>query len=489
MRKTAIPLILALILILSAPAISDNPHTSFKLDSAEATAGTVVKIPLSITSDIASSYDLVAEIEYDSFNLEFIGIEKEGCLTASSWKSFPTVKRDEELVQYVQYGNYDSTLNTAFETLQYYLGFSASSAQVYNGKVCLLCFKISDTAPAGKYNVTLKLRDNKADYPKDELGEWQYQTESTITVTEPSPSHTHNLVFREEKEASCSSYGHYEYWECTLCGEKFQDSSAANIEESYLMTPDSERHEHRTILSSDDWKNVSLEYINAVCRDCGKLHRFSVPASDYYYSGVFCADCGKYLGTTERLAGSFENPFTDLSPSHRFYNSVIELCARGFFNGVSSDSFAPENTMTRAMFVTVLGRCYKSVGLYTPSTTSSFSDVKDGTWYSEYVYWAEANGIVNGFKDGTFRPNAPITREQAVTILFRMTGFEHYITDMYEYGENTENLNSWSRSAILWGVDNGVYPLDGNMINPGESATRSFVAEILWKSIALKYIF
>ena len=70
-----------------------------------------------------------------------------------------------------------------------------------------------------------------------------------------------------------------------------------------------------------------------------------------------------------------------------------------------------------------------------------------------------------------------------------MTGFEHYITDMYEYGENAENLNSWSRSAILWGVDNGVYPLDGNMINPGERATRSFVAEILWKSIALKYIF
>ena len=50
-----------------------------------------------------------------------------------------------------------------------------------------------------------------------------------------------------------------------------------------------------------------------------------------------------------------------------------------------------------------------------------------------------------------------------------MTGFEHYITDMYEYGENTENLNSWSRSAILWGVDNGVYPLDGNMINARES--------------------
>ena len=72
--------------------------------------------------------------------------------------------------------------------------------------------------------------------------------------------------------------------------------------------------------------------------------------------------------------------------------------------------------MTRAMLVTVL------YNLENPEKTdaqNTFSDVKNGEWYTNAVIWAKENGIVNGISETEFAPNKKITREQLVTVMYR----------------------------------------------------------------------
>jgi 5'-nucleotidase len=101
--------------------------------------------------------------------------------------------------------------------------------------------------------------------------------------------------------------------------------------------------------------------------------------------------------------------------SHWARVSIAKVVDEGLFAGVTATSFQPDATMTRAMFVTVLGRLHEAdISVY---MESEFDDVNISTWYGGYVQWAAANGIVSGVGNDMFAPNTSITREQMATIL------------------------------------------------------------------------
>lgn len=107
-------------------------------------------------------------------------------------------------------------------------------------------------------------------------------------------------------------------------------------------------------------------------------------------------------------------PFKDAS-SHWAEKSIAAMADKKLFAGVSGTSFDPNGLLTRAMFVSVLGRASGvDVSAY---TESGFADVNMGTYYGGYVKWASENGIVAGIGDGKFAPNAYITREEIATML------------------------------------------------------------------------
>lgn len=109
--------------------------------------------------------------------------------------------------------------------------------------------------------------------------------------------------------------------------------------------------------------------------------------------------------------------------------------ANGFFSGTSETTFSPNGTMTRGMFVTVLGRM---AGLdpakYGGDT--GFTDVPEGMYYAPYVKWAAQYGITGGTGDGRFSPDALITRQQMAALFvryfekfgIRLTGGTQYTT-------------------------------------------------------------
>lgn len=110
-------------------------------------------------------------------------------------------------------------------------------------------------------------------------------------------------------------------------------------------------------------------------------------------------------------------PFTDVSPSAWYYDAVKYVSSRGIMNGTGGTVFSPDVTVTRAMFVAMLGRLHGAA----QSDTNRFPDVDKtaGSWYAGYVGWASENGIITGYDNGNFGPNDPVTREQMATIIIR----------------------------------------------------------------------
>ncbi len=180
---------------------------------------------------------------------------------------------------------------------------------------------------------------------------------------------------------------------------------------------------------------------------------------------------GKQLTVRENLGS-----FTDVTTHDDFYEGVKFAVDNGLFNGTSATAFEPNTVMNRAMFVTVLGRLDKAdVSRYTVPT---FSDVKAGQWYTSYVEWAAANGIVNGLGNGVYGISNAVTIEQACTILYRYNGGKAGILEGKTLADfaDTSSVSSWAADAVKWAVENGIYEGFGGELHPTDSASRAVVA-------------
>ena len=109
--------------------------------------------------------------------------------------------------------------------------------------------------------------------------------------------------------------------------------------------------------------------------------------------------------------------YADVPPGE-WYGAAIDYAdMRSLMNGTGNSAFRPSGTLTRAMFVTILGRMAGVREADYPGT--SFRDVAAGTWYAPYVEWGARKGIVNGVGDGAFEPDSPVTREQMAALIAR----------------------------------------------------------------------
>ena len=103
---------------------------------------------------------------------------------------------------------------------------------------------------------------------------------------------------------------------------------------------------------------------------------------------------------TYRIVEADGIKFDDVKESDWAYDYVDFASVREIVSGIGNNLYDPEGTMTRAMFVTMLGRIHGNLGSY---EEHSFSDVEEGSWYEEYVSWASHNGIIKGYDAENFR--------------------------------------------------------------------------------------
>ena len=183
-------------------------------------------------------------------------------------------------------------------------------------------------------------------------------------------------------------------------------------------------------------------------------------------------------GTT---AAKPENPFADVKSGSWYEAAVLYARANGFFDGTSATTFEPEGSMTRAMFVTVLGRM-AGVEAADYAGATDFIDVAEGTWYAPFVKWAARYGITTGTGNGKFSPDGRITREEMAVFFVRY--FETFDampkadTTVTTKPADLDEVSSWAQDAAgkLWAL--GLLNGDGVNFAPKDKATRAQTAAL-----------
>ena len=173
-------------------------------------------------------------------------------------------------------------------------------------------------------------------------------------------------------------------------------------------------------------------------------------------------------------------PFTDVKKTSWYYDSVKGVYELGLMTGTTEITFAPTETMTRAMAATVL---YRMAGSPETAYEELFLDVPDGKYYSESVTWAAQNGVVNGFGNGQFKPGTNVTREQLAKMLYNyaeMLGLDTSgRADLTTFKDGTQ-VSNYAKEPMRWAVANGI--LSGTAtgkLKPRSNATRAEVAKML----------
>ena len=173
--------------------------------------------------------------------------------------------------------------------------------------------------------------------------------------------------------------------------------------------------------------------------------------------------------------------YTDVFPGSWYYEDIDYAAAMGLLKGLGQDRMGPDEPLTRGMLVTILGRM---TGAGETGYESGFSDVPDSAWYAPSVSWARDAGIVEGYPDGTFRPDQPITREQLITILFRYSrrlrllqnAERGDLTAFADFGE----VSGYAADALSWGIGSGLIKgVSPDTLGPAETATRAQMAAML----------
>lgn len=173
--------------------------------------------------------------------------------------------------------------------------------------------------------------------------------------------------------------------------------------------------------------------------------------------------------------------FRDVTSAHWAFASVERAAELGLVTGYSDGTFRPDTPVTRAQFVLML---WRMCGKPAAAKAASFADAS-ADWYQDALSWAVEKGYVNGLSDTRFGPDAPITRQQAMAILFRLnggqSGTELTLTGIYEqtFADST-TIAAWAKDATWWAVYHElVSGVGGSRIAPEANASRAQIAAIL----------
>ena len=174
-----------------------------------------------------------------------------------------------------------------------------------------------------------------------------------------------------------------------------------------------------------------------------------------------------------------EFPFTDVPGDAWFYPDVYYAWDQGLMNGKDAKTFDPNGTTTRAEFATVLWRLAGSPAVTAEQKAACpFTDLA-ADWYKDAVVWAYDAKVVNGMSADTFAPNEKITREQMVTMLCRYSGETDNAADLSKITD-ADAISDYAKPAVAWAVVSGIvngFP-DGSF-QPKGSATRAQMAAIM----------
>ena len=139
--------------------------------------------------------------------------------------------------------------------------------------------------------------------------------------------------------------------------------------------------------------------------------------------------------------------FHDIPVNHFAYDAIVQLTGNGIVNGFPDESFRPSDSVTRGQAAAIINRILK----HTPRNIEYFSDVNSQNGFAKDIAAIKELGVINGFPDGTFRPNDTMTRAQMAVII--KNAFNIHLTNLASAQSKTvyEDVPTsyWAHDAIV----------------------------------------
>lgn len=153
---------------------------------------------------------------------------------------------------------------------------------------------------------------------------------------------------------------------------------------------------------------------------------------------------------------TFGASFRDLSNYKWAENAIINMTDNGYINGFEDGTFRPEANITRAQLVSIINK----MNNFTEEAPMTFNDVNSSHWAYKQIRIAVANGYVKGFEDGSFRPNALVTREQVAAIINNLYYLENNTISVSI--NDLRKVSPWAVEAVVNVTARGIISLDEN---------------------------
>lgn len=182
---------------------------------------------------------------------------------------------------------------------------------------------------------------------------------------------------------------------------------------------------------------------------------------------------------SDSLSGTEETPvrFTDVPDGAYYADAVRWAVENGITTGTGENTFSPDAPCTRAQMVTFL---WRANGSPEPKDSGNrFSDVSAGAYYYKAVLWAVENGITTGTGATTFSPDATVTRGQTVTFLHRAAGSPQASGSRF----SDVDSDAYYAAAVAWAVANGITDgVSATSFAPGSPCTRAQIVTFLYRA-------
>lgn len=176
-------------------------------------------------------------------------------------------------------------------------------------------------------------------------------------------------------------------------------------------------------------------------------------------------------------------PFKDVASTDWFAGSVKYVYENKLMLGVSDTEFAPKETMTRAMFATVLYRMAGSPSV--DGLSVSFKDVKESSWAYNAIVWAYSEGVTKGVGSDMFAPEQSITREELVTMLHRYADTPE-ISGELSFTDSA-SVSDWAQAAVLWASQSKIVNgYETGAFGPSDTASRAEMAAVIQRFCAMQ---
>ena len=170
--------------------------------------------------------------------------------------------------------------------------------------------------------------------------------------------------------------------------------------------------------------------------------------------------------------------FSDMS-GHWGQKYAESLVAKGIVNGYADGSFRGDNPITRAELTKIVVEA-----LDVPEANGAvFGDVNSSSWYADYVSRANASGVVNGFEDGSFRPEANVSRQDAVLMIYRAMNLTAKLPEGYKFFADEKDIQDYASDAIRCLGDLGIITGTDSKFMPKNNITRAEMAAVICRAL------